>query len=220
MMIKAVIFDWDGTLADTKKAVVQSFQRVLKESGCNVSDEFIERRIGIGTKKTIIEAFRKCNIKIDGLKLEKLAKKKILIQVGLTDTVNLYEGAIELLETLQGKTKVALATMTNRKVIDVFLSKKNIEWFFEVVISADEVYNPKPDPEAFLVVANRMGVNPKDCVVIEDSIFGVRAAKAANMKCIAVSTGVYNKKELAKEIPDMLISSLVEKDKILGFILI
>ena len=110
--------------------------------------------------------------------------------------------------------------MTNRKVIDVFLSKKKMESFFEVVISADEVDNPKPNPEAFLVVANRMGVNPKDCVVIEDSIFGVRAAKAANMKCIAVSTGVYNKKELAKEIPDMLISSLVEKDKILGFILI
>jgi len=219
MITKAVIFDWDGTLADTRKAVVQSFQRVLKESGCNVSDEFIERRIGIGTKKTIIEAFRKCNVKIDVLKLENLAKKKIMIQVELADTVNLFDGAIELLEVLKGKTKVGLATMTNRKVIDVFLSKKNIESFFEVAISADEVDNPKPNPEAFLIVANRMGVNPKDCVVIEDSVFGVRAAKAAKMKCIAVSTGVYNKKELTKENPDMLVGSLAEKDKILSFIL-
>lgn len=218
-MSKAVIFDWDGTLADTRKAVVQSFQTVLKESGCNVSDEFIERRIGIGTKKTIIEALRECNVKIDVLKLEKLAQKKIVIQVGLADSVNFFEGAIELLEALKGKTKVALATMSGRKVIDVFLSKKKIGSFFEVTVSADDVDNPKPDPEAFLVVANILGVNPRDCVVIEDSVFGVRAAKAANMKCIAVSTGVYNKKELAKENPDMLIGSLAEKDKILAFIL-
>ena len=218
-MKKAVIFDWDGTLADTRKVVVQSFQMVLQESGCNVSNEFIERLIGIGTKKTIIEAFRECNVKIDVLSLEKIAKKKITIQIGLVDSANLFKGAIELLETLKGKTKVALATMTSRGVIDVFLVKKKIESFFDVVISADEVNNPKPDPEVFLAAANKIGVNPKDCVVIEDSIFGIRAAKAANMKCIAVSTGVYNKKELEKENPHMLISSLLEIDKILDYIL-
>ena len=49
-MTKAIIFDWDGTLADTRKAVVESFQAVLTKAGCNVSDEFLERLMGVGTK--------------------------------------------------------------------------------------------------------------------------------------------------------------------------
>ncbi len=93
-MVEAVIFDWDGTLADTKKAVVQSFQKVLTEEECSVSDEFIERRMGIGTKKTIIEAFRKCNMRLDVSTLEKLASEKIRIQAGLTEIVSLFDGVI------------------------------------------------------------------------------------------------------------------------------
>ncbi len=217
-MVKAVIFDWDGTLADTKRAVVQSFQKVLGEAGCVVSDEFIERRMGIGTKKTIIEAFRECHMRLDVSTLEKLAKEKIRIQAGLTDIVSLLEGAVELLEELQRKTKIVLATMSSRKVVDKLLPEKRIETYFDVVVSADEVANPKPDPEIFLMAASKLGVNPKDCVVVEDSVFGVRAAKAANMRCIAVSSGVYSVEELQEENPDMVIKSLVEKEKILGFI--
>jgi len=217
-MVKAVIFDWDGTLADTKKAVVQSFQKVLGEAGCRVSDEFIERRIGIGTKKTIIEAFRECHMRLDVSKLEKLANEKIRIQAELADIVRLFDGVTELLEALQGRIQIALATMSSRKVVDKLLPAKEIGGYFDVVVTADEVVNPKPDPEIFLVSAARLGVEPEDCVVVEDSIFGVRAAKAAGMKCIAVSSGVYSKEELEEENPDLMIDSLVEKDRVLSFI--
>lgn len=217
-MIKAVIFDWDGTLADTRNAVVQSFQSVLKKAGCNVNDKLIERLIGIGTKKTIIEAFKECNLRIDVLKLEKLAQEKITIQTELSNLVNLFPGVTELLEALKGKTKIGLATMSGRQVINKLLSEKKLEAYFEVVVSADDVENPKPDPEAFLATAKSLGVDPKECVVVEDSVFGIIAAKAANMKVIAVSTGVYNKKELGKECPDMLIESLVDTEKILSFV--
>ncbi|MCJ7721699.1 HAD family phosphatase, partial [Candidatus Bathyarchaeota archaeon] len=74
-----------------------------------------------------------------------------------------------------------------------------------------EVANPKPDPEVFLVAAKKLGVAPEDCVVVEDSVFGVRAAKAANMKCIAVPSGAYSKEELEQEQPDLMIDSLLEK---------
>ena len=77
LMIQAVIFDWDGTIADTKKAVIQSFQKVLTEAGCKVTDEFILRLMGIGTKKTIIEAFKECNKRLDVSTLEKLAEEKV-----------------------------------------------------------------------------------------------------------------------------------------------
>lgn len=218
LMAKAVIFDWDGTLADTHKAVLQSFQRVLTEVGCKVSDEFIVRRIGIGTKKTIIEAFRECNRRLDVLTLEKLAGEKINIQAELLDSVYLFDGITELLDALKRKTKIALATMSGREVIDRLLPAKKLTKYFDVVISADDVMYPKPNPEVFLMAAEKLGVIPRDCVVVEDSVFGIRAAKAAKMKCIAVPTGAYIQEELEIEQPDLIISSLLAKDKILAFV--
>jgi len=217
-MVKAVIFDWDGTLADTKRAVVQSFQKVLVEAGCVVSDEFIERRMGIGTKKTLEEVLEECNVRFDNVMLENLAAEKIKIQANLTEIVSLFEGAIELLENLQGRITMALATMSSRKVVDKLLSEKRIGGYFDVVVSADEIVNPKPDPEVFLVSAAKLGVYPEDCVVVEDSVFGVRAAKEADMKCIAVSSGAYSREELQEENPDLMINSLVEKERMLSFI--
>lgn len=218
LMILAVIFDWDGTIADTKKAVIQSFQKVLTQAGCNVTDEFILRLMGIGTKKTIIEAFKKCKKRLDVSTLEKLAEEKVTIQAELTNDVRFIDGAIELLELLHGKTKIALATMSSRRVVDKILSEKKIKTYFDVVVTADEVNKPKPNPEIFLSVAKKLGVDQKDCVVIEDSIFGVRAAKKAKMTCIAVPSGVYNKKELEQEHPDIVVNSLVEKETVLQFI--
>lgn len=218
LMILAVIFDWDGTIADTKKAVIQSFQKVLTQAGCNVTDEFILRLMGIGTKKTIIEAFKKCKKRLNVSTLEKLAEEKVTIQAELTNVVRFIDGAIELLELLHGKTKIALATMSSRRVVDKILSEKRIKTYFDVVVTADEVNKPKPNPEIFLSVAKKLRVDQKDCVVIEDSIFGVRAAKKAKMKCIAVPSGVYNKKELEQEHPDIVVNSLVEKETVLQFI--
>ena len=217
-MIKAIIFDWDGTLANSMKAIVYSFQKVLKKVDCKVNNEFIERRIGIGTKKTIIEALEECNITLDPELIEELSKEKILIQTKKTDQVNLFKGAIELLKDLEGKLKIGLATMSGRKVIDSMISSKKIEKYFDSIISADDITNPKPNPEIFLKCSNYLRVFPKDCLVIEDSIFGIRAAKAAKMKCIAVTTGQYSKKELEKEHPNLIISSLLEKNIILNFI--
>jgi len=217
-LVKAVIFDWDGTLADTKKAVVQSFQKVLGEAGCSVSDGFIERRMGIGTKKTIIEAFRECHMRLDVSTLEKLAKEKIRIQARLTYIVRLFDGVTELLEALHGRIQIALATMSSRKVVDKLLPEKRIEGYFDFVITADEIVNPKPNPEVFLVSAAKLGVKPEDCVVVEDSVFGVRAAKAAGMKCIAVSSGAYSREELGKEKPDIIVNALTEKETMLHFI--
>lgn len=217
-MVKAVIFDWDGTLADTRDAVVQAFQKVLVEVGCIVTDRFIERRMGIGTKKTLAEALEECNTRFNDEMLENLVREKIESQTELFKTVSLFEGATELLKELQGKTKIALATMSGRKVVDRLLPEKRIEGYFDVVVTADEVSKPKPDPEVFLVSAAKLGVDPEDCVVIEDSVFGVKAAKAAEMKCIAVPSGAYIKEELQEENPDLMIDALTEKERILHFI--
>ncbi len=218
MGFKAVIFDWDGTLADSKKVIIESFQKVLSDINCIVDDDFLERMIGIGTKLMIIESLKENHIEYDDNFVEELTKKKLEHQVNLSKNVKLFDGTVLLLEELHGRIKIALATMSNRVVIEDLLKQKGLESFFEVVISADDVINPKPHPEIFIKCAKKLNVDPKDCVVVEDSIFGVEAAKTAGMKCIAVPTGFYSKEELKKLNPDLIVDAIEDVETILNFL--
>ena len=218
-MFEAVIFDWDGTLADTLPVVIIAFQKVLGGIGCNVSDEFLARRIGIGARNMFKEALQVKGIAFDEKMIDGLMEKKEKIQAELASRIELFDGAIELLDSLRFKLKLALATMSNRTVINRLLRMKGLEDYFDFVITADEVSKPKPDPEVFLDCALKLGCQPKRCVVVEDSVFGIVAAKKANMRCIAVPTGAYSKAELEKEQPDLIVDSLKETHKIWDFIL-
>jgi HAD superfamily hydrolase (TIGR01509 family) len=218
-MSDAVIFDWDGTIADTRQAVVTSFQETLRSIGVQVEDAFIEKRIGIGAINTFKEALTVAEKPFDQRTLEKLVEQKIAAQLNLADTVTLFDGAIELLDSLRNRVLVGLASMNNLKVILNLLKKMNLTKYFRVVITADEVERPKPCPDIFLESARRLRCLPERCVVIEDSVFGAEAAQRAGMKCIAVPTGAYTRRQLEKMKPDLVVNSLKEKQRILDFIL-
>ncbi len=218
-MFEAVIFDWDGTLADTRKMVVAAFQKVLSKVHCTVSDEFIERRIGIGAAETFRDALQASSVSFDEALIKRLVEEKIQAEIDLSSTVNLFPGTVELLSSLQDKVKVALASMNNRGVIDYLIKTLDVLRFFDVVLTVDEVHSSKPDPEIFLKSALKLGCRPERCVVVEDSIFGVEAAKAAKMSCVGVLTGVYAREELEKANPDLIVASVKERDEILRFIL-
>jgi len=217
-VFEAVIFDWDGTLADTKSVIVVSFQKVLKEIGCKVSDKFLEKQIGIGARKMFKNILKNSDMPFDHKIIDSLVEKKNAFQINLTNRIRLFNGVKDLLDFLQSKVKIALATMSNRKVINKLLKEKGIRKYFDVVISADEVKEPKPNPEIFLKCARILKCHSKKCVVVEDSIFGTIAAKKANMKCIAISSGAYSIEELKKGDPDLIVKSIREKDKILKYI--
>jgi beta-phosphoglucomutase-like phosphatase (HAD superfamily) len=108
--------------------------------------------------------------------------------------------------------------MNNRPIIEDLLSAMNISDCFEVTLTVEEVSKFKPDPEIFLKTASKLNCPPASCVVVEDSIFGVQAAKAAGMDCVAVLTGVYRREELEAANPDLIVDSLTEKQRILNFI--
>ena len=217
-MFEAVIFDWDGTLADTRKAIVISFQKALKEINLEVPTQYIERRIGIGASETFREILSAANRRVDEKVVKQLVERKSKVQIQLASEVALFEGAQELLEELRGKVKVGLASMNNRSVIMHLLQINGLADCFDVVLTVEAVSQSKPDPEIFLKTASQLHASPEKSVVVEDSLFGVQAAKAANMGCIAVTTGVYTKQELEVEKPDLVVKTLRDP-QILRFIL-
>ncbi len=217
-MFDAVIFDWDGTLADTRKAIVVSFQKALKEINLEVSTQYIERRIGIGASETFREILGSANRRVDEKVVKQLVERKSKVQIQLANEVALFGGARELLEALRGKVKVGLASMNSRAVVTHMLQINGLADCFDVVLTVEAVSHSKPDPEIFLKTAEQLKAKPQDCVVVEDSIFGVKAAKAGGMSCIAVTTGVYSVQELEKAQPDLIVESLKDR-KVLEFIL-
>ena len=217
-MFKAVLFDWDGTLADTRKVVVASFQKALKTIHCTVNDEFIERLIGVGSAETFREILRASETSFNEALIESLVEKKVQNEIDMSSKVKLFPGAQELLEALQSKTKVGLASMNDRAVINHLLKTTDTQRFFEAVVTAGDITKSKPNPESFLKCATALGCKPRECVVVEDSIFGVEAAKKAEMGCIAVLTGVYSKEELEKAKPDLTVDSLKEKTAVFNLI--
>jgi len=207
-MFEAVIFDWDGTLADTRKAIVVSFQKALKEINLEVPTQYIERRIGIGASETFREILQAANRRVDEKIVKQLVERKSKVQIELATEVILFGGARELLEVLRGRVKVGLASMNNRSVIMHMLQINGIADYFNTILTVEAVSHSKPDPEIFLKTALQLRNNPQNSVVLEDSLFGVQAAKAAEMGCIAVTTGVYSRQELAVEKPDLIVGSL------------
>ena len=216
-MFEAVIFDWDGTLADTRQVIVIAFQKALSEINCKVSDGYIERRIGIGAADTFRDTLRSAKMQFDEKLIQHLIERKSQLEIELTNQVKLFPGAKELLEALHGKVKMGLASMNNRSVIIHLLKANDLEKYFDAVLTAESISHSKPDPEIFLKAASKLKTIPEKCVVIEDSIFGVKAAKSANMSCIAVLTGVYSKQELEREKPDLIVKTLKDR-QILPFI--
>ena len=218
-MFQAVLFDWDGTLADTKAFVVAAFQRVLRKNGWEVDNELIERCMGIGPRNTLKAALCVIDVAFDDDLIHRLEAEKVAVQLATTPSVRLFDGARSLLDALQGKVKTALATMSNRPVIDQLLAEKGIGAYFDLVLTFDDIRRPKPDPEVFLTCAARLQCLPEGCVVVEDSVFGVEAAKAANMSCIAIPSGSYSQEELTAKGADLVVTSLNATRELLAFIL-
>jgi len=209
-MFEAVIFDWDATLADTQGVIAFSFQQALNAVDVKISDAYIERCIGMGAVESFRKILRETKHPVDECLVKQLVESKSQTQIGLKNQVSLFPDAMDLLESLQGKVKLGLASMNSKSVIDTLVKAKAVEKYFQAILTAEDVKYSKPHPEIFLKCAHQLNTSPSKCIVIEDSLFGVKAAKAAGMKCIAVTTGVYSKEEIEQETPDAIVANLAQ----------
>jgi beta-phosphoglucomutase family hydrolase len=203
-MIEAVIFDMDGVISDTQKLHSRVESDLLNKFGIKLSPEEITRRYsGVKTSEFFNDLLRRQDKEYD---LDKLMADKWEKMAALSDTVSAISGADELIKKLhENKIPMVVASASNKNYVDSILDKLGLSDFFKAVISGDMVTKGKPDPQIFLLAAQKAGVSPKKCVVIEDGRSGMEAARAAGMKCIGLV------KDISDQYPtSILITSLAE----------
>ena len=201
---KAVIWDMDGVIADTGRYHFQAWQYVFQKKGINFTEEDFRRHFG-QRNDTIIRTTLGENI--SSSEVDIIAKEKEEnYREGARGKIKPLSGAMELIKSLkeQGFAQ-AIASSAPMENIRLVIEELGIADYFQSIVYGREVKEGKPSPEGFLLAAKKLGVEPRNCVVIEDAVAGVAAAKRAGMHCIAV-TNTNPRGKLAEA--DLIVSTL------------
>lgn len=210
--IKAVIFDMDGVIIDSeplwRRAMIQNFEEI----GIPFSDEHCRITTGLRFKEVAEFWFNKHGIKhisideFDELVINRLCD--LIKQEGKT-----MKGVLEALDFLKSKNlKIGIGTSSNTKLMNTVVDVLNIRPYFDELCSAEHMPYGKPHPMVYLTCAEKLNINPLHCLVIEDSVNGIIAGKAAQMKVLAIPEDI-NKNNPKFSIADYNIDSLLELTK-------
>ncbi|MFH1229333.1 MAG: HAD family phosphatase [Candidatus Aenigmatarchaeota archaeon] len=213
-MIRAIIFDMDGVISDTQKLHARVEERLLGKHGIRIKAKYItENFSGVPTRDFFQDLFKEHNITAD---VDSVIKEKWKeMAADAKSGVSAIHGAVELIDKLkiQGF-KLGVASSSCRKYVDIVLSKLKVKEKFDVIVTMEDVKHGKPNPEIFLLAARKLRVLPKNCIVIEDGISGIIAAKKAGMKSIAfVKATAIRSKYPADMIVDDLKLLVTEKNQ-------
>lgn len=182
-----VIFDVDGVLVDSGPPHRESWRRLARQVHVPMSDEFFARTFG-QTNKDILEAlFGRALPEAEWRRLGD--RKEELYREIVRGRVPAMPGAVELVEALAADgARLAVGSSGPRENIELCLGEMRIRSRFGTVITGECVTRGKPDPQVFLLAAEGLGLEPARCVVIEDAVIGIEAAKRAGMRAVALTS--------------------------------
>ncbi len=198
--VRAVIFDFDGVLADTEPLHCAAFQRVAADLGVRLSaPQYYEDLLGLTDRDCLTRLCDTAGIRPTPARLDELLADKRRRYAALSTSARLYRGVPAVLEELGDRFLLAIASGALREEIESVLARDSVRGLFTAIVGAEDVQAGKPAPDPFLEALRRINdvatpghvgssLRPSDCVVIEDSPHGVTAARAAGMRCIAVTT--------------------------------
>jgi beta-phosphoglucomutase family hydrolase len=183
---KAVIWDMDGVIADTAPYHLAAWQAAFEKRGVSFTED--DFRLTFGQRNdTIIRdvlGAETSQREIDAISREKEADYRHKVK----DKLKPLPGAVELIKSLKEHGfRLALASSAPLENIQLIITTLGIDDCFQVIVSDKDVAEGKPSPQVFLLAAQRLGVEPKNCLVIEDAVAGVTAARRAGMLCLAVT---------------------------------
>jgi beta-phosphoglucomutase len=183
----AFLFDMDGVIIDSNPVHKIALRQFCSKHGFDLSEDQLHQNIyGRTNKDWIPVVFGD----IDKSLVAKYAREKeALFRELFEDTIKPLEGLVSFLEKLDThKLSRAIATSAPRENVDFTLSKTGIAQFFEVILDESDVEKGKPDPQIYIKTAAALGFAPEHCIVLEDSLAGIKSGKAAGCKVVAFST--------------------------------
>ncbi len=207
---RAAIWDVDGTLVDTAELHFEAWAAVCQDHGRPFTRADFAATFGRRNPEIIAALFSE---RFSASEVADLgAYKEELYRAAAGKGVVLLPGAGELLAALHREGfRQALGSSAPRANLELILQATGIEHYLGAVVGAEDTQRGKPDPQVFLVAAERLGVPPARCVVFEDAVAGVQAARAGGMKCIAVRfVGHHPEAALKQAGADLVVASLEE----------
>ena len=209
-MIKAVIFDMDGILVDSGSLHRKIEDIVLKQYGYSFKD--IEGMYPDFIGRTLLDC---CKMMVEHLNLpatpEEFAKKRKELYLGsIKDLKAMPEAADRVCEAKEKGYMTAIATSGVRQYVELVLDLLNIRDKIDLYVCADDIAHSKPHPEIYFKTADKLGLKPEECVVLEDAKNGVVSAKAAGMKCIGIQEGEVNDQDLSTA--DIIVQNMKTLD--------
>ncbi|MGC8641043.1 MAG: HAD family hydrolase [Isosphaeraceae bacterium] len=182
---RAVLFDFDGVIADTENHHIAAWQRTLAALGWQVPDEVAARSAEVDDRVFLRDLFTTQKIEdadIDGW----VRRKQALTIALLRDAPRVFPGVHELVGELAGRVRLAIVSATWRENVETVIQASGLAGSFELIVGKEDVEDVKPAPDAYLLALRRLRLKPQHAVAIEDSPAGLDAARAAGMPRIAV----------------------------------
>ena len=209
-MVEAVIFDMDGVIVDSEPIHFESDKMTMNHYDKVISDEELNNYVGISNPVMWAELHDKYELIAS---VEELLEKQLFYKKHLIGNTKLepIEGIRQLLDEIKScGIRIGLASSSSKEFINFILNNIGLKEYFEVIVSGEDVKRGKPSPDIFLKTAELLKVEPLNCLVIEDSGHGVKAAKLAQMKCIGFNNPNSGKQDLS--LADAIVNSIVEID--------
>lgn len=207
-MIEAVVFDLDGVLLDSEQIWDEVREQLARERGGRWHEG--AQRAMMGMSSTEWSQYMHDEIGLPESPDEISAEVVRRLEEQYRQHLPLLDGAVEAVERLAARWPLGIASSSNREVIDLVLELSGLALFFKVTVSSEEVARGKPAPDVYLEATRRLGVTPDRSAAIEDSENGIRAAKAAGMRVVAIPNPHFPPDPEALEQADVTLGSLAE----------
>lgn len=207
MGFKAAIFDLDGVIVNTVPLHFKAWQEMFKEYGRDFTFEDYKEKVD-GIPRTDGARAILNDISEDELKKASEKKQGYFLKHLESEKIPVYNSTVDLIKNFKEK-RLKIAAISSSKNCLSILKKITLVDLFDVIITGNDITKGKPDPQVFFMAAEKVSVKPGECVVFEDAVLGVEAAKRAGMKCVGIDR--YDKPERLNK-ADLVISDLVEVD--------
>jgi len=204
-MLRAIIFDCDGVIADTEPIHMDALGRVLASEGISLTKEdYFAEYLALDDRACFTKALSLGRLPDAHERVNDLIlRKSNYVDKIIADGVQILPGVSELIRVAANHYPLAIASGALRREIEAIVRNASLDNCFKVIVSAEDVMRSKPYPDPFLKALDLVNqslnttILPRECLVIEDSIHGIRAAHQASMRCLAV-TNSYPKEKLAE----------------------